>query len=85
MTKYIFSDEYEMNVVGDKCIIFSQDCKRIFEANAIEKMIIDHFKTQCVVDNVEKMCSNIPGFNRDEFFCFIEELIKTGIVVEYRP
>lgn len=81
MTKYVLSSEFEKNTIDDKCILFSQDCRKIYEANVIETIIVTQFEKPCSIGEVEEKCRQIEGFNREEFYDFINDIINKHIIV----
>ena len=82
MKKYQLTEQYEMNIIGDMSIVFSQDLTKIYQAGKIETIIISAFKAPITIQSVKERVCNIEKFNEDEFILFISNLIERNIISE---
>ena len=83
MELYKVSERFEINYIGEKAIIFSNDFLNVYQAGLIESMILKSFSTPSRISLVKEKMRAIPQFNEHEFESFINDLIIKEILVAH--
>ena len=78
-----FSDGFEINMIGENSVIYSQDFSQVFHAGQIESLILREFVSPKCVSEVKAKMQSIQGFTESEFNNFVNDLINKKILVFY--